>query len=311
MFNFTLLSDISTIENQTLLKAGDTFTSDVLDNLISSSKDRAYPMYPLLHHESIRQDLVFCISKYPYQEIFSIGDKISELLQYMQNVYLAEPVLQSLASLKAYDPYTYRHTLVVFALSTLLSTFTIEEFQDRIKEATSSPSHDIGKICIPVHILQKRGPLTRNELAVLDQHTIAGNVLLSYYYRDTGNLSAIVARDHHETKNGTGQPGGIHLDNPLVEIVVVCDIYDALISPRPYRPVSYDNRTALEVLTSMALNNEVNIDVVRALVALNREEKPDYRECILSTQERGSPPKDNNYGKIDENDENPDETVRD
>jgi HD-GYP domain-containing protein (c-di-GMP phosphodiesterase class II) len=116
-----------------------------------------------------------------------------------------------------------------------------------------------------------------------------------------------VARDHHEKKNGKGYPRGINLDNPLVEIVVVCDIYDALISPRPYRPISYNNRTALEVLTSMVAAKEVNEDVVKALVALNRKDKPHYKECILSEEKRGTSPENNNYGKIEESGKSPEE----
>lgn len=305
MFKWKLETDIYTFDNQLLLKEGSNVTIDVLEHLISTNQDNAYNIYPLLHYESIQKDLVRLISQHPYQGIFSIGDKFTGLLDCMKNVYLPEPVLQSLVSLKVHDPYTYNHTITVFALSTLLSTYVIEDFQDRVREAASSPSHDIGKICVPVNILQKADPLTKSEMAVLDQHTIAGYALLSYYYRDTGSLSAIVARDHHEKKNGTGHPVGIHLDNIMIEIVVVCDIYDALILPRPYRPVSYDNRTALEVLTSMVEDNEINMDVVKAVVALNRKDKPHFKDCNLSKEKRGTPPIDNNYGKIDESGDNP------
>lgn len=307
MLSWILKADINTFDNRPLLKAGRTVTIETLEELISLNRDEAYHVYPLLHYETIQRDLIHCISQHPYQGIFSIGDKFNELLNCMKNVFLPEPVLMSLVSLKVHDPYTYRHTITVFALSTLLATLVIEDFQERIKEATSSPSHDIGKICVPADILQKAGPLTRDELAILDQHTVAGFILLSYYYRDTGNLSAIVARDHHEKKNGKGYPSGINLDNPLVEIVVVCDIYDALISPRPYRPISYDNRTALEVLTSMVAAKEVNEDVVKALVTLNRKDKPHYKECILSEEKRGTAPENNNYGKIEESSKGPEE----
>ncbi len=300
MLNWILKSDINTFDNRPLLKAGRTVTMDTLEELIALNRDEAYHVYPLLHYETIQRDLIHSISQPPYQGIFSIGEKFNELLDCMKNVFLPEPVLKSLVSLKVHDSYTYRHTITVFALSTLLATMVIEDFQERIKEATSSPSHDIGKICVPAYILQKVDPLTREELDILDQHTVNGFVLLSYYFRDISNLSALVARDHHEKKNGKGYPGGINLDNISVEIVAVCDIYDALISTRPYRAVSYDNRSALEVLTSMVAANEINEDVVKALVALNRKDKPHYKECVLSEEKRGTSPENNNYGKIDE-----------
>ncbi|RJQ15328.1 MAG: hypothetical protein C4560_10805 [Nitrospiraceae bacterium] len=70
-----------------------------------------------------------------------------------------------------------------------------------------------------------------------------------------------------------------------------------MISPRPYRPISYDNRTALEVLTDLAGKNEINREVVRALIALNRKDKPHFKECVISKEKRGAPPKLNNYRK--------------
>ncbi|UCH97092.1 MAG: hypothetical protein JSV88_09640 [Candidatus Aminicenantes bacterium] len=74
------------------------------------------------------------------------------------------------------------------------------------------------------------------------------------------------------------------------------DIYDALISPRPYRPSSYDNRTALEEICQKANKGELNWDVVKALIACNRQEKPHYSECTLSKDNRGIPPPDSLYG---------------
>jgi HD-GYP domain-containing protein (c-di-GMP phosphodiesterase class II) len=47
----------------------------------------------------------------------------------------------------------------------------------------------------------------------------------------------------------------------MVEIIVACDVYDALVSPRPYRPVSYDNRTALEEIINMAEKNQIGWEV--------------------------------------------------
>jgi HD-GYP domain-containing protein (c-di-GMP phosphodiesterase class II) len=82
----------------------------------------------------------------------------------------------------------------------------------------------------------------------------------------------------------------------MVEIVAICDIYDALTSRRPYRPVSFDNRTALEEITKMAEKNEVSWEVVQALVAHNRKGKPHFTECSISLDKRGVTPPNNLYG---------------
>lgn len=63
--------------------------------------------------------------------------------------------------------------------------------------------------------------------------------------------------------DGSGKPRGIRLRDRMVEIIVACDVYGALVSPRPYRPVSYDNRTALEEITKMAENNQSGWELPR------------------------------------------------
>jgi len=72
----------------------------------------------------------------------------------------------------------------------------------------------------------------------------------------------------------------------MVEIVTVSDIYDALTSGRPYRPVSYDNRTTLEEITVIAEKDKVSLGLVRALISHNRAGKPHYSEVMASQQRK-------------------------
>ena len=82
----------------------------------------------------------------------------------------------------------------------------------------------------------------------------------------------------------------------MIEIIVVCDVYDALISNRPYRKTSYDNRSALEVISRMVEKGTLNLDIVKSLVSHNREDKPHYTKTMLSTEKRGTEPEGNLYG---------------
>jgi HD-GYP domain-containing protein (c-di-GMP phosphodiesterase class II) len=188
---------------------------------------------------------------------------------------------------------------MIFALSTLMAKILVPEHQRRILNAAAGPSHDLGKICVPLEILMKRDPLTREERNILFQHSVAGYVLLSYYHKDPYNFSARVARDHHERCDGSGYMRGIKLNNRMVEIVAVSDVYDALISPRPYRPVSFDNRTALEEVTAMAQRGQISWDLLQVLISLNRKDKPDFRSFSVSLEKRGTPPTENAYGKTE------------
>ena len=234
MSNLTLLYPVRTLDNRLLLPAGSMLSVETLDALVSSSRTRSYQDHSLLQYGSVKKDLIYFLNLPPYNVIFSDRKQISDLFNLMESINLVLPILQSLEYFKKHDFYTYRHILMVFALSTLLAEDLVSDYYDRIKEAASGPSHDIGKTCVPLHILKKPDPLTRTELNTLIHHSAAGYVLLSYYLQDTQNVSVIVARDHHEKKNGSGYPRGILLKDRLVEIITVSDIYDALISERPY-----------------------------------------------------------------------------
>jgi HD-GYP domain-containing protein (c-di-GMP phosphodiesterase class II) len=84
----------------------------------------------------------------------------------------------------------------------------------------------------------------------------------------------------------------------MIEIVVISDIFDALLMKRPYRATSYDTRTALEEITEQARQGKIDWEVVQVLVACNRRNKPHYRDCSVSLEKRGVPPTDNNYGVL-------------
>ncbi|MBI4699285.1 MAG: hypothetical protein HY758_10400 [Nitrospirae bacterium] len=289
MENVSLKYHVSTLDNHLLLPAGTRLSADILEALIVSGREKPYKKLPLLQYGSIKDDLLHFLNLPPYQTIFSDKKKIPKLLKLMESVHLVGPVLESMDYFKHHDPYTYHHILNVFALSTLLAMDMVSVNKALMDEVSTGPVHDIGKICVPLHILKKARPLTATELKVMKHHAAAGYVLLSYYYCDAQSLAAVVARDHHE------------------RIVAVSDIFDALISPRPYRPKAYDNRTALEEIIAMAEKGRVGWDVVKALVAYNRKSKPSYHKCKVSKDKRGTPPSGNYYGVIADEKQIPDE----
>jgi HD-GYP domain-containing protein (c-di-GMP phosphodiesterase class II) len=292
----TLDYPVYSLNRHLVLPAGTVLSEKVLRALISSSVATDQQKIPFLQFETVREDILHFITQPPGDAIFSNEEDLAEVLALMDNVQFTKPILDSVRYFKEHDPYTYRHILMVFAYSTLLSKELIPNYRTRLREAATGPLHDFGKICVPVEILKKKSPLTREERKALEHHTRAGYVLLCYYSQDIENLAANVARNHHERRNGSGYPRGIHLNDHLVEIVAVCDIYDALTSQRPYRPVSFDNRSALEEITVMAERNEVSWEVVQALVAHNRKKKTHFTECSVSLEKRGIIPPNNVYG---------------
>ena len=287
---------VYTLDNRLVIPSGTLLSEEVLESAIFSHEPRSYGTNSLLMHGSVRKDIHYLLGCPPYQWIFSDQKQIAGIVNVMENVYLSKPILQSLDFFKENDFYTYCHILNVFTLTTTLAGQLIEDYHDLIQEAAAGPSHDIGKISVPMHILRKSVPLTPTEQSIVQHHAAAGYVLLSYYLRDTRSLAARVARDHHERKDGSGYPMGIHLMDRLVEIIAACDVYDALMSSRPYRPIPYDNRTALEEITGMAEKGKLSWEVVQVLVAHNRKGRPHYSECKVSREKRGAPPLGNMYG---------------
>lgn len=289
---------VYTLDNELILPSGSELSEETLYRLISSSKSVSHQNHSLLAYA--KKDLLDLIALPPYDVIFADRKQTSELLTVMEKVSVTVYVLQALDYFKNHESYTYNHILLTFALTTLLAKDLISDYQDMMMEIASCPAHDIGKICIPLDILKKSSPLTPAELRLLKHHAAAGYVLLCYYLQDTRNLSAIIARDHHERRDGSGYPRRISLTDRMVEIVAVSDVYDALISNRPYRNKAYDNRTAIEEITAMAERNEIGWDIVRALVAYNRKDKPKFSDCVVSIEKRGTAPQGNLYGVIGE-----------
>lgn len=101
----------------------------------------------------------------------------------------------------------------------------------------AAPLHDIGKIAIPDAILLKAGPLDDDELQRMRQHPRIGYTLLADSQNRFIRTSAVIALRHHERYDGSGYPDGLKGDQIPLEarIVTVADVFDALISPRPYK----------------------------------------------------------------------------
>jgi HD-GYP domain-containing protein (c-di-GMP phosphodiesterase class II) len=288
---------VYTLDNQLLLPAGKRLTSETLDALIATSKVTSYQALPFLKDGTVYQDILRLLGKPPYHVIFGEPEK-TIALSLMDKIHFIPPVLESLHYFKEYEPYTYGHILIVFALSTIMARDLLENSEDWIREAMAGTIHDFGKICVPIQVLKKSDPLTRADRGILEHHTLAGFVLLSYLLQDRRSFAGQVARDHHERRDGSGYPLGISLRDRMVEIVAACDVYDALLSQRPYRFTPYDNRTALEEITEMAHGGKLSWEVVQTLVSHSRKDKPHFRDCRVSTEIRGSPPADSLYGVI-------------
>jgi putative two-component system response regulator len=113
----------------------------------------------------------------------------------------------------------------------------------------ASQLHDVGKVFIPDEVLFLQGNYRDNDWLTIQKHTIDGSTFLrktTSVYLQTG---AIIAEFHHERYNGSGYPYGKREDEiPLAaKIFAVADVFDALVTPRPYKDL-LDEKDAYELI---------------------------------------------------------------
>ncbi|MDX9800166.1 MAG: HD domain-containing phosphohydrolase [Spirochaetia bacterium] len=115
----------------------------------------------------------------------------------------------------------------------------------------SSLLHDLGKIGIPDSILLKPGPLTDKEWALMREHTTIGAKLLSNNEHLMISSARDVALYHHEKWDGTGYPYGLSGEKiPLLgRICAIADVFDALLSERPYKE-SFTPEKSVDIILS-------------------------------------------------------------
>ncbi|HVT11734.1 MAG TPA: HD domain-containing phosphohydrolase [Fimbriimonadaceae bacterium] len=149
-----------------------------------------------------------------------------------------EEVVQRLAAAAEYrDDMTGRHVERVGNLAAEIARaigFSVEE-AGMIQR--TAKLHDIGKIGISDTILHKRGPLTPEERRVMQTHTTIGDQILANGNTEIIRTAQKIARSHHERWDGNGYPDGLSGEAiPLPgRIVAVADVFDALITERPYK----------------------------------------------------------------------------
>jgi putative two-component system response regulator len=167
---------------------------------------------------------------------------LQEELDHSANIILTLAV-----AMEARDPYTKGHSTRVSKLSADFVSFLglSEEEKEEMKKA--GILHDIGKICLSESLLRKPGPLTREEVELIKQHTVLGEEICRPLVSMKKILPAI--RCHHERWDGHGFPDGLSGNEiPLMaRILSIVDTFDAMVSVRPYR----DRRSTEHALSTM------------------------------------------------------------
>lgn len=191
------------------------------------------------------------------QDVDEISDTTQKLINSLSS---NKDILVNIADIKMYDDYTYHHSLSVAIMAIAIglelgfNNFMLSEL------GTAGLMHDIGKVSVPIEIINKPGRLTPEEFEIVKMHP----VYAAQHLKERNIVSENIYKgiiQHHEKIDGSGYP--YHLKgkeiHPYARILAVADVYDALTSNRPYRTPNPPNEAIEYIMAGMGTQFDENI----------------------------------------------------
>lgn len=187
-------------------------------------------------------------------ELLARVRSLLRLKAYTDELDRAETVLFSLArSIEAKDPYTGGHCERLSEYSAALGQRLDLPVEEITALRRAGIVHDIGKVAVPDSILLKKGPLNSQEWEIMRQHPVVGERICAPL--KSFRLVLPIIRHHHERQDGSGYPDGLSGSSiPLTaRMMQTVDIYDALVTERPYRPALSPEEALVQMRREVAL----------------------------------------------------------
>jgi putative two-component system response regulator len=213
------------IENHLLIQKQKKSLQEFNDNLIKMVKEKTHQLYDL--QNAIISNMAEFVE---FRDVIT-GRHISRTQKYLKK--LVEQLVED---------EVYTDELLIWDMNVIL---------------LSSQLHDIGKIAISDTILNKAGKLTDEELEIMKTHTSKGVEVIEKIENSTDfagflEYAKLFAGTHHEKWNGSGYPQGLSGANIPLEgrIMAIADVYDALISTRPYKKSFTADESARIIINS-------------------------------------------------------------
>lgn len=175
-----------------------------------------------------------------------------------------DAVALNIDALKVSDEYTFKHSVDVATLAMIIAKKNQMSEKDVYNIGVAGLLHDMGKSKIPNEILNNPGRLTDDEFEIMKQHSVFGYRILKEK-EDIPPEVTMGVLQHHEKLNGKGYPMGVSGEQicPYARILSVADVYDALVTERPYKK-AFSQRDAVEILMSMT--EELDIHALRCFL---------------------------------------------
>lgn len=238
-----------------LLSSGNITTDHHPDIIIDTFRTSHHEIDPMLCDTvcQLAQKEHFWLHLHPghIQRMLEIIGPINEL--YIDIDGLKDICLLIAKIVDTYSSFTASHSIMVGEISCLLATYMHLPEEECKKIEIAGYLHDIGKINIPLDILEKQSELTPDELRQVREHSYMTGEILSAF----SELGEIInwAANHHEKLDGSGYP--LHLNQDYLQlpdrIIAIADIFTALTEDRPYR-VAMRYQDALQLIENDVIN---------------------------------------------------------
>jgi len=233
--------------------------------------------------KEIVRSVMFDIAKgYEISDAYQVTKIVNQIVdELLEN----KDVLVNLNDMRLMDDYTFGHCVNVCVLS-VMTGIAMGYNQLRLRElGVGALLHDIGKMKIPISLLNKPGQLTDDEYNEIKRHTILGFDILRNCDA-ISKTSANTALAHHERCDGTGYPNGLMKDqiHDFSKIVAIADVYDAMTSDRAYRK-ALEPYKAVEYIQGMSMT-QFDYNVVKVFIG-NISIYPVGSGVVLNTGEKG------------------------
>jgi len=257
---------------------------------------RADPRYEFLpvivltsHRNSqMRQEAIVAgaddFLSYPLNRL-ELVTRIHSLLrikEYHSDLEQTQNVICALAlALEAKDRYTRGHSQRVGDLARKFALYVGLRPSDAERIRIAGLLHDIGKIAVPEKLLNKQGPLTRDEFMRVIDHPVIGEEMVRPLTTLTSVLKMI--RHHHERYDGRGYPDGLRGDAIPYEVrlLSIVDAYDALTSHRAYRPAPLTHEAAIATLRRESAGGKWDPVMVEEFATMLGATAPSWDEISL------------------------------
>jgi hypothetical protein len=197
--------------------------------------------------------------------IVSLRDLLNHYSFHLERI-LDETVNALSSAIGQRDPYTADHQRRVSLISVAVAKRMGMEPSRINGLRMAALSHDVGKIDVPIELLSKPGRLSSVEFELIKQHPRAGYQILQSV--DFEQPVAEMVLQHHERMDGSGYPRGLRGEEILTEarIMAIADVFEAIMSFRPYRPALGVDRAREEIVANRG--GSFDPDAVDAFLAL-------------------------------------------